>query len=542
MPAAKIKSLPVEAVIKKLSQLKSARGNFESIWQDIAEYIQPTKDDITTVSSPGSKKYGAVLDSTAMICAELLAGALHGMLTNPSGVFFGLSTGNRRLDINDAVRDWIQDSTRRMHDQLNQSNFQTEVHELYLDYVTFATSVMSIEEDMDDDSVVIRFGTRPLREVFIEENSKGVVDCVYRCYELDARGIIDEFGKEGLPQKILAAYDKGTADKFEVLHAIYPKRKATGKDSTKYTYVSQYILVKEKINLSVGGFYEFPWVAPRWSKRAGEVYGRGPGERALPEAKTVNKMTEVTLRGAQKVVDPPLQAPDDGFIMQLITKPGGINYYRAGSTDRIETIFNDARIDFGYQAIDMKQKQIREAFYVDQLKLREGPQMTATEVQERTEQALRFLGPMLGRMQKEFLQPLIERLFNIMMRRGLLAEVPAELDGVELKVTYVSVTAMAQRLSELQNIQRTMQQMTPFAAIDPACMDNFDTDAAARYISQLCNLPQELIRNKEALETLREKRAKAQQAQMQAEQASMEADQMGKVAGAAAKLQPRKAS
>ena len=534
--ATKIKGLPPLKIIEKASSLKSQRSNIESIWQGIGDYIIPRKNDITVTNSPGQPKYIDLWDSTGVTSNELLAGALHSMLTNPAGYFFNLTTGDPAIDGLDQVRFWMQTVVRKIHERLNNSNFQTEIQELYLDLCGFGNSGMSIEEDPE---TIVRFATRALKEIFVDENSKGVIDCIYRCYAMDSRGLVDDFGLESLPEEIQKDYREGKDKKHDIIHAVYPIRKVGEKQNTVYKYVSQYVLVSKRLDISVSGFREFPYVFPRWSKVAGEVYGRGPGEKALPEVKTLNKMTETTLKGAQKVVDPPLQAPDDGFVLPLVTRPAGLNYYRAGSQDRIEPIFNGAQIDFGYQAIELKKAQVREAFYIDQLKLREGPQMTATEVAERTEQALRFLGPMLGRQQSEMLQPLVERIYAIMERRGEFPDAPAELSGQELKVRYSSVMAMAQRASELQNINRFFSNITPLMGIDPATADNINTDQATRGIARILNFPQEFLNNQKDIAGIREQRAKAQQAQMQAQVESEKMDSASKMVSAAAKTQQR---
>lgn len=540
--AIKLKGLAPQKIIEKKNMLKGKRANFEGVWQQIGDYIVPTKSDIQSVSSPGEAIYNHLLDSTGVNSNELLAGALHGMLTNPSGYFFGLTTGIPKVDSMDAPRMWLQNVTRIMHEVLNNSNFHTEVHEMYVDLTGFGNGPMSMEEDED---TIVRFASRPLKEIFIEENSRGVVDCLYRCYELDARGLVDDFGLENLPEEIRKEYTEGKDCSYEMIHAIYPVRKVGEYQKTKFKYVSQYVLVKKKLTLEIGGFYEFPYLVPRWTKRSGESYGRGCGEKALPEAKCLNKMTETTLRGAQKVVDPPLQAPDDGFVLPLVTRPAGLNYYRAGSQDRIEPIFNAAQIDFGYQAIELKKSQVREAFFIDQLKLREGPQMTATEVMERVEQALRFLGPQLGRQQSEFLQPLIVRLYAILDRKGLIPELPSEMMDartgrpLEIKVMYSSVMAMAQRASELQNVNRFFANIAPLMSVNPQAGDNIDVDAGVKYIGKLLNLPQEFLLPKKDVDSIRESRARAQQ-EMQARAQEMDdADTASKAATAASKLAPK---
>lgn len=522
-----------EQAIKCFSEVKGRRTNWESLWDDLAYYVVPLKEMYETAA--GEKKYTHLLDTTAMTSAELLAGALHGMLTNPVGYFFTLTTGDFKVDKKDGVRKYLQEVTRILHDMINGSNFQTEVHEMYLGLVGQGNSCFLVEED---DEVDVTFSTKPLKEVWFKENSKGKIDTLYRCFKLDAAGLVDEFGFDNLPEKIKKQYKENKSDMHEVLHVIYPRKKTPGAAKEfKFPVVSQYVLVKEKKNLDVKGFNEFPYMTPRWVKMSGEIYGRGPGEKALGPAKALNVMRETTIAGAQKVVDPPLQAPDDGFMIQVNTTPGGLSYYRAGSQDRIEPVFNDSRIDFGYQAIDQERIQVREAFYTDQLKLREGDRMTTVEVNERVEQGLRFMGPMLGRLEIEFLVPLVTRVFNIADRRDKLPAVPAELDGKKLTVRYTSVMAMQQRMSEVTNIRRTMQDIAPFMSMDPSLKNMFDGAEATRYIAKIMNFPQELLRDQEEVDAINKQEQAAAAAQQQAQMQQMQADAAGKTMGGVAKLQ-----
>jgi hypothetical protein len=528
-----MKGLTAVRIISKANKLASDRANWDSKWQEEYDYCLPRKNDVTTTNTPGQKKYNHLFDSTAMMSNELLAGTIHGILTNPAGYFFNLSSGDPKVDSNDDVRMWFQQVTRRMHEVLTNSNFHTEVHEMYLDVTSIGNSCMYAEEDPD---TIIRFSTRAIREVYFEENSRGFIDTVYRKYKMDARGIIEDFGIDRVPEKVRKSFEAGKTDQFEVIHAVYPRTAAKlSKKDNRFAYISQYVLVQEKLTLEIRGYNELPYFSPRWNKASGETYGRGCAEKAIPSSKTANEMRKTVLRGAQKVVDPPLQAPDDGFVMPLITRPGGLNYYRAGSQDRIEEIFNDARIDFGFQAIDQERVQIREAFYTDQLKLREGPQMTATEVSERVQQALRFLGPMIGRQQSEFLQPLVERVYSILDRKGEIPEAPAQLQGKPLRIQYSSIMAMQQRMSEVENIQRTMQNIAVFASADPSILDNINGDEAFKYVARLFNFPQELIRKTDEVAAMREKRAQqqAEQARIVAEQ--MQADSASKVITAGSK-------
>jgi hypothetical protein len=518
----------VKQIKERISMLKAERANFETQWQEIADYMYPRKNTVNTQRSPGQKRNVQILDSTGMNSLELLAGALHGMLTNPNAMWFELTTGNSVLDKDDSVRIFLQEITRMIHNTLNNSNFQTEVHELYMDLCGFGTSAMLIEEDDEKD---VRFSSHFIGKFFISEDHLGQVNQIYREWEWSSDKIVNEFGADNCPAKVREAFEKGKNEKFKIVHAVYPRSYVPGADDGGLPFVSQYVLIDHDHELRVGGFEEFPYVTPRWSKGTGEIYGTSPAMIALPEVKVINKMEEIVLNGAAKVIDPPIELPDDGYVLPIITRPGGINYKRSG-TDSIRPIFNDTRIDFGFEIQNRKRTKIREAFYVDQLQLQQGPMMTATEVLQRTEEKMRLLGPMLGRQQSEFLRPLVDRVFAILLRRGKIPReaIPPILAGRKLDVRYSSMIAKSQRLSEGQSILRTIEAAAPFLQMDPNVIDLIDAEKAVKVIAEIYGFPQEIIRPLARVQQIRQQRAEAQQEQAEMQKEMQEAEMMVKAA------------
>jgi len=525
--------LDAKQLTDRFNQLSQERITWESHWQDLADYILPNKNEIQRINTPGEKRNLKLFDSTAQQSNELLAGALHGMLTSPSSIFFGLSTGDPKIDERDDVRKFFAEATRRIHQVLNNSNFQTEMHEVYLDLACFGTATMIISEDDKD---LIRFSARQISEVFVAENNRGSIDVVYRKFKWDARQIAQEFGESNLHKNVKEALDKGDCRKFTIVHAVYPME--LNIENKVFKYHSQYLLLDEKHIISEGKMREFPYIVSRWSKGSGEIYGRSPGMTALPDIKMINEVMKTTIRGAQKTVDPPLMLPDDGMVMPIVTKPGGLNFYRAGTTDKIETFANDARIDFGFQVLEDMRLRIRQAFFIDQLQLNQGPQMTATEVMQRTEEKMRLLGPMLGRQQSELLRPLIDRIFDVCLKKGVISEeeIPEILSDRKLDVQYSSLIAKAQRSAEVQTILRTLESVANIAQFDPTALDNFDANETVRYIAKMTDYPQELIRDSDEIEQLRQARAQQQQMIQEQQMQSAKLENAQKVADVSNKL------
>lgn len=532
----------VDIVVRRYEKLKGARANWDSHWQEVADYVIPKKDDIFVKQrNVGGEKKGnvKVYDATAIHSNELLASALHGMLTNPSVQWFELSMDDDELNDDYDVKLWLQQTALQIHQVLNNTNFQTEIHEVYLDLGSFGTAVLRVEEDDDLDVV---FNSRPINEAYLEESSKGLVNGIFREYVLTGRQLLEEFPEANFGEFEMHSIKKDLDKEHDILHAVFKRADdELGKEvgPKGMDYASFHILLGMKVLLKESGFAEFPYITPRWTKISGEVYGRSPAMKALSDIKMTNVMMQTIIRAAQKVTDPPLQVPDDGVTLPIRTVPGGTNYYRAGTKDRIEPLVTGARPDIGVDLLQMIQKRIRDAFFIDQLQLNEGPQMTATEVLQRTEEKLRLLGPILGRQHYELLKPLVNRVYSILLRRGKIKPAPEKIQDKTFEVRYSSMIARAQRSSEAENLNRIMALMGPIAQFDPGVLDNIDSDRILKYVASIYNVPQVIFRREEEKQAIRQQRQQAMQ-QAQAEQSALNQTQALEQASGAMRGQGQK--
>ena len=509
-------------VIKKFNKLKHERVNWDSYWQMIAEYVIPRKDNIYGTITTGENKHNRLYDSTSIHANEMLASALHAMLTNPSNVWFGLSTGDKQLDAIKEVRQYLQDSVMKIIELMNNSNFQTEIHEVYLDLGSIGTSYFRIEEDKEN---TFRFHANSIYSCYVDENSKGAIDTVYREYEFSLRQISQEFGEDVFDkhEDLQRMREKDPMAKVKIVHAIEPKGKRIA---------SIHVLKKYPFVLREGSFNEQLHAIPRWTKLSEEKYGRSPAMKSLPDIKMINQMMRALIRAAQKVADPPLLVPDNGFLLPVKTTPGGTTIYRAGSQDEIKPLVHNTRLDLHVDIIEQTRERIRQAFFIDQLQLQDGPQMTATEVMQRTEEKLRMMGPILGRLHNELLKPIIDRCYAIAFRAGELPKAPDAIKGRELKIQYTSQIAKAQRASEADTFMRVLQSVAPVLEAAPQTMDNFNMDNIVRYHASIFGLPEEMLNSPDDVAETRESRAAAQEAQMRAELENTDADTQQKLANA----------
>jgi|TARA_R100000234_G_scaffold96181_3_gene64464 hypothetical protein len=510
---------------RRYSKLLTKRSNWESLWQELGDYVLPRKAEITKKRIQGGKRTELIFDSTAVHAVELLASSLHGMLTNAAMSWFSMQYRDIELAKDDKANEWLAKCTRLLDKALKRSNFNQEIHELYFDLVVFGTGCLFIEYDEEG----LRFSARHIGEITISANGKNKIDTVYRTFKMTARQIAQKFGKENLPDRVQKDLMKEPYNEHEVVHVVYPSSDAI-QNVFKKPVASCYYHKDSKAVLQRGGFDEFPFCVPRFNLDSTSIYGRSPAMSCLADVKMVNKMSEVSIKSAQKQLDPPLLAPDDGFFAPIRTTPGALNFYRSGTRDRIEPLVAGTQTPIPLQMEEQRRNAIRAAFYVDQLQLQQGPQMTATEVLQRNEEKMRLLGPVMGRLQTELLQPLINRSFQLMLRNGQLPDAPPELQGRDIDIEYVSPLAKAQKTTDLQSVLRGLEAFIGLREIAPGVMDYIDDQGLVKYVVDVAGIPAEIIRSDSEVEEIREEQAEMQAMQLEQQQQMMAAEQAQKAA------------
>tara|TARA_R100001594_G_scaffold63070_2_gene97491 strand:+ start:97 stop:1692 length:1596 start_codon:yes stop_codon:yes gene_type:complete len=503
--------MDVKDIVARFQHIEGQRDNWNNHYQELADYMLPRKADIVKKRSRGEKKMELIFDGTALQSVDLLSSSLHGMLTSGASAWFHLTMKDEELGRDEEVQRWLEDSSQRMMRAFTMSNFETEVHEMYVDLVVFGTGCMFVEMENN----TLRFSTRHVSEFYVAEDQYGIVDTVFRKYELSARQAVQRFGIDNVGTFIQRTFKTKPDEEVTILHAVMPRkdRDPSKKDNKNMPFASMYICMETKMIIAESGFQELPYVVPRFLKATGEVMGRSPAMVALPDVKMLNLMSKTIIQAAQKMIDPPLLVPDDGFLLPIRTQPGGLNFYRSGSRDTITPLNTGANIPIGLQMEEQRRQAIRAAFFVDQLLSGTTPNMTATEVIQRQEERMRVIGPVLGRLMNEMLRPLIDRAFALMLRAEMLSIPPEVLQGVDVDIEYVSPLARAQKSSSVNGVIRALEILMPLAQSLPVG-DHINPDGLVNYLTESLGVPKKVLKPQSAIDEEREERAAMQQMQM----------------------------
>jgi len=507
-----------ERTLKRLESLQTDRSNVSNTWQDVAHYCLPRKAYVTRTRTPGEKFDADVYDSTAMQSALVLAAGLHSYLTNPASKWFSLRLQDTELMQSKAVKEWLVVAENKIYSILNGSNFPQQIHEVYLDLSVFGTSCLYEEEDEKD---ILRFYCRPIGEIFIAEDDRERVDTIYRKFMMTAIQAWNRWGDKAgqLVSKAIEAkdYDK----KIDFVHVVEPRYvyNPQKKNSKNMPWSSTYWEITQKHKISESGYQEFPFFVPRFNKNSGEVYGTSPAMVSYADIKMLNQMSYTIIRAAQKIVDPPLMLPHDGYLLPIKLGPAALNFKlnsALGNIEKVEPLVTHGNVPVGMEMENVRRDIIKRNFFVDLfLVLADQKNMTATEVMQRVEEKMLILAPTLGRLMSELLDPIIGRSFSILLRKGIIPPPPGDLSNKGYVIEYTSPLARAQRLEEMKSISNAITVISGIAQGIPTVLDKIDGDKLVDDIADLYGVAPDLILDSNEVKKIREARAEMQKGQLQ---------------------------
>lgn len=525
------------AILRRWRQLSDRRMVWDRTRQDIADYVLPAKADIIWRRTPGSRKTWFQYDSAAEVAAHRLAARMASTITSPSQKWFSLKLREGELNDIHEVAVWLEECADRMYLAFNQSNFASAISEAFLDEIVFGTGCVMTEELTPRTPQTfggLNFRTLAFGRYCVAEGYTGVVDTVYRRYELPARLIVQRWPTT-CPAEIAETAKTRPDAPYDVVHGVYPRADANPYKRTarEMPVASCYVLEKGSVLLEESGFQEMPYAVPRWTKAADEEYGRGLGDQAYGDIRTLNRYTELDLQAREKAVDPALEVLQDSVVGDITLRPAEINYVT--ERNAIQAVESKARFDVSDHTIERLRGSIREIFFHDQLILKDSPEMTATEANYRWQLLLQALGSTLPRTQSEGLTPIITRVFGVMMRGGSLPPVPQILRqyGANIDIQYEGPLSRAQRSQDATAIQMWVADMMAIAqAGHPEIFDNLKVDDTARTVADVRGVPPDLLQDQRIMAQIRA----ARQQVIQQQHAVQTATEIGKAAGPASRM------
>jgi Bacteriophage head to tail connecting protein len=539
------KPMDTKEYLARYEELESEKKPWLIHFQALAEIFLTRKMDFTRVIIPGQFLQADVFDNTAQFAAYLFASVFLSMMWPDSVRTFKLRPA-RRLRKLPGVEEYFRSVTHELHEAMDhpKAGLSMALMEHFLDTGIFATSgIATFEGPEDDPELPIVYEAWGIKQMCLAENAQGIVDTVYYLRQLTVRQVVLEYSKPGdsIPERVQQLYDaRKFSEKIDVLTVIEPKTVEKGKKGiAAMAYRTVHIAKEHGIRMRVGGFDEMPIAIGRLFKSLDEPYGRSCGMIALPDAQSLNTLTEAVLVATEKLLDPPLGILDDGRLGGGIvdTSSGAINVFnssgRIGNEKPIFPINTVGELNSALEQQKELSRKIMQAFFLDRLlDLNNQTQMTAYETSVRDKIRGESVGGVFSRQEKEVFTPMIERSFNILFRKGYLGVIETgpgaelrrkwdKLDGAQkvvvpdvlikahqaglniFEVEYISPAKRFQRAEKLRGLMTAIDSIVAVQPVIPGVTDKIDGDVMCDSIFELTGAPMDVLRTDDAVKKFR---------------------------------------
>ena len=548
-------ALDVTKTLKRYEGLLNQRRLWEDTWDRIAALVLPRKSGLMFKRTPGTR-VEQQFTSVGMRACELLAATMNGSLTSGAVQWFRLRLRDPMLNMDPEVAMWLDEFSRRLFRAFQQSNFTAEMPEVYADLGAFGTGCLFMDERRGKGYFGgFRFQSQEIGTYVIAEDDEGTVNTIFRMLMLSPRAAYGRWGKK-IGEKLMLKLEKSEqADTpVQILHGVYPRadyKYEKAQRATQLPFASCYIDYEGRHLIDESGYHEMRFLVPRWSKVSGETWGRGPGFTALADLRTLNKAVELNLQAWAKAIKPPLMVRHDGVVGTVRTTPDAlITVYDMEAVAPLET---KARFDVTVIEREALENSIRDTFFWQQLQLPNQQIYTATEVERRLELMQRVLGPTLGRLDSELLQPLITNGAALLLRAGARSQfqdpsgapmppqVIAELlarGEAEVDIEYEGPLARAQKAQDTQQLAQTLQLAMPIAQLDPDSMVVYNFEEWHRFLAERRGVPPQLMRGSDEVEQIKQEKAQARNQMAQQQAAGEMASSLGAAAPMVKALMP----
>ncbi|MBQ4472404.1 MAG: head-tail connector protein [Alphaproteobacteria bacterium] len=479
----------ISQLYRRYQQAVAERSVWEPTWQECYQYAFPQRESVFRTDAT---KTTQLYDGTAPDAVDQLGALMLSQLTPPWMNWFQLNAGAElsKSEQND-LAPTLEKMTQIIQGELDRSNFAMEIHQCYLDLITVGTACLMFEESPFGAASAFKFTAVPLSQLCLAEGTTGRLDHIFRSVEMDVPSFIDRFGEFVLPPDVLIKAEKENIH-LDVIECVEPMPDGSFAYTAFLNPDCQYVPNDgEPIVLKTACYDTSPFIAFRWLKAPGEVYGRSPVMKALPDIKTANKVVELILKNATIAVTGIWLAEDDGVLnpANIRLTPGAIIPKAVGSKG-LTALESPGKFDVSQLVIKDLREHIRHALLGDKLgQLDAANPMTATEVMERADDMILVLGATYGRLQSELLMPLIDRAISLLRKRGALPDI--YLDGHYLTITYQSGRAQKQAKTDAENALTWLSEITKFGN---EALSQVDVVAFMKWLGQKLNVPASLMR------------------------------------------------
>lgn len=515
----------------RASILESDASEWRSEYRDIAEWCLPFRSRMPeerTRKRPKRRSARAINDTPR----QALTTGANGMMeyvSSPSRPWFksGLRGYNVTEDYEAAA--WLESMDRAVADTYARGNLYAALPTSYQELFAFGIGAMSMPEDEQD---VVRFYAHTVGSYYVALDERRAPTTLVVQTAVTVEQLVQRYGIGNVSDSVADQHRRHQLDEnVQIEHWVFKNPAyvpgAVDPQRRRFMCVTYEVGSVEKA-LEVSGHYEQPHAVVRWETLENDAYGSGPGMHMLGDAKAVQVYERHKAKLIAKLARPNYVAPSS-----LKNDPDGVRtgegavVFADGATRDAMRVLHEVQpqaLAAVSAEIEKHEQRIRRAAFEDLFLLLGSLQQsgrTKFEIEQRVEEKLVVLGPVVQRVYGEFLQVVHKRTVGCLMRRGMIASPPEHIADLDLQVEFTGIMAQAMRAIGIGAVDRFVASIGQVAALKPQALDKFDETQAIDVYRGILGVSATMVVPDEIVEAKRAALAQQQQQQqmLQAAQA-----------------------
>lgn len=518
-------------MLARVTALEQARSVHITDWQKITEVIRPARGKYLEGTSPSevSKRPTSMVNSTPAVASRTLQAGMISGASSPSYQWFKFILDDPEMMKWGPARVALEQRENILAQYLARSNFYQNLQVCYGDSADFGTGAGLIDQHSTQLFSAKVFSPG---EYLIDVDENGDIDTLIRKAPRTCLQIVGKWGLDKVSKQVKEAYDRGNYQvPFVILEIIEPNQDISdsradwrGKPWVKFVFEEHVKDEGEQFYLELGGYNEWPGFNLRWDIASGNTWGWGPGLLALGDAAALQTLEFRDAQAVEKAVKPPLRAPIHLKNRPISHAPGGVTYYDpySATNAQVEPMYQIA--PGVLQALEAKiartEYRINTVYYKDlflMLATTDRREITAREVEEKHQEKLFALGPVLQRTHRDALNNAIIRCYRIVDAAGKFPPAPRELQSRLLAVQYTSALAFAQRAAGASSLERFFGFTGNISAAYPQVRHKININKGVDHYADAIGVPAEVMNSDEEANRAAQAEAQAMQAPQQAQ-------------------------
>jgi hypothetical protein len=505
-------------VEKVAKSLKAQRSDDEGDWHSIADYSGYGEVPGLIYNSQGKQRprMRALMDDHPIIAFRTIQSGMYSGLSSPNRPWLRFRFADDDLNDYQPGAIYLDQLERLIYAMFDASNFYQVARQNYGEMARFGPAAGIMTEHPLEIAPCLPL---PIGTFWLGMNDAFKVDTLLRQVPMTVDQVVKKFVAQPGRRMDWSAVDPRVKEKWDRSnydHVIQVWQLAEPGDGTRFNSVMWDANdQRENKLLEAKSYYEQPFWGPRWDTRGYGGYGRGVGHDCLA---SMRELHMASLRG-RNLEDLLAKPPTAGPAKDLDMRPGAHTYVADMSSGvAAQPVY---KVDPNAITVnEARQERLRNAIdrltYADLfMAITNMPGVQPRNVEEllkRDEEKLTQIGPVVEMVNDDMLPIAVERMIGIAARGDLLPDAPEELQGRELKVEFVSVLAMAQKMLGLSTTERVVGFVGSLGQIfGPQVLDKIDPDELVDDYAQRANLPAKAVRDKAAVESMRASRQQNEQ-------------------------------